>query len=144
MMIPLTYKAISLPHLSFKCLPASILQSWKTIISAVPWEERIIFTGLFPYPPPPAWNIVYFEAVIVKPKQNTEDLVLHSVDLSTVCRVGVKPWKTRQARNAPISHSLGVTVNNHTMENPRAVCRTSLAFQDSTERLLFTNLEVKL
>lgn len=36
----LTYKAISLPHLSFKCLPASILQSWKTIISAVPWEER--------------------------------------------------------------------------------------------------------
>lgn len=39
-MIPLTYKAISLPHLSFKCLLASILQSWKTIISAAPWEER--------------------------------------------------------------------------------------------------------
>lgn len=39
-MIPLTYKAISLSHLSFKCLPASILQSWKAIISAVPWEEK--------------------------------------------------------------------------------------------------------
>lgn len=39
-MIPLTYKAISLSHLSFKCLPASILQSWKAIISAVPWEAK--------------------------------------------------------------------------------------------------------
>lgn len=41
-MIPLTYKAISLPHLSFKCFPASILQSWKNIISAEPWEERMV------------------------------------------------------------------------------------------------------
>lgn len=39
-MIPWTNKAISLSYRSFKCLPASILQSWKTITSAVPWEER--------------------------------------------------------------------------------------------------------
>ena len=45
-------------------------------------EARLIFTGSFPYPP--SWNIVYFEAVIIKPKQNTGDLALHSAALGTV------------------------------------------------------------
>ena len=39
--IPLTYKAISPPHLRLHSLPSPTLQSWKNIISAEPWEERM-------------------------------------------------------------------------------------------------------
>lgn len=92
---------------------------------------------------------MYFEAVATKPKQNTGELVLHSVALSTVLQSWCKAVKNR----ASSEHSHFALTwcdckqphsNGKSQSGVPLACRTSLAFQESAARQLFTNLEVRL